>query len=105
MPFSFGRVNTEFLLLCRRGVDLIAEFAGQSVPVRVITPTEPPRGAILSLHGGGFYFGAAAYDDMWNRELADALGVAHPGVGHDPRPAAPRPREAFPSPAAGPPAA
>lgn len=63
-----------------RAVDLIAEWAGRSVPVRVITPTEPPRGAILSLHGGGFYFGAAAYDDMWNRELADALGIAVIGV-------------------------
>ena len=30
MPFSFGRVNTEFLLLCRRGVDLVAEFRGCS---------------------------------------------------------------------------
>ena len=29
-PFSFGRVNTEFLLLCRRGVDLVAEFQGCS---------------------------------------------------------------------------
>ena len=30
VPFSFGRVNTEFLLLCRRGVDLVAEFQGCS---------------------------------------------------------------------------
>ena len=72
-------------------VDLIAEFAGQSVPVRVITPTEPPRGAILSLHGGGFYFGAAAYDDMWNRELADALGVAVIGVDYRLAPETPWP--------------
>jgi len=45
MPFSFGRVNTEFLLLCRRGVDLVAEFRGCSEDSLLEAGARPPLAA------------------------------------------------------------
>lgn len=50
---------------------------GRSVPVRIHLPADrPPSGVVLQLHGGGFYLGTAAADDVRNRRLADAVGVA-----------------------------
>lgn len=51
--------------------------AGRSVPVRIHTPADrPATGAVLEIHGGGFYMGSAADSDDRNRQLADSLGVA-----------------------------
>ncbi|WP_305093126.1 alpha/beta hydrolase [Prescottella sp. R16] len=53
------------------------EFAGARVPVRICLPTEGPvDGVYLDIHGGGFYMGSAAQDDVRNRALADALRMA-----------------------------
>jgi acetyl esterase/lipase len=58
-------------------VELVAEAAGRSVPVRVLEPSNgAPRGVFLEIHGGGFYMGWAARSDARNRRLADALGIA-----------------------------
>jgi acetyl esterase/lipase len=56
------------------------EFAcvgGRSVPVRLHEPSNGAAvGVHLQIHGGGFYLGSAAGDDLRNRDLADALGWA-----------------------------
>ncbi len=58
-------------------VEAQAEFAGRSVPVRIIAPESgTARGVYLDIHGGGFYMGVAARGDAANRRLADALGIA-----------------------------
>ncbi|PYE11967.1 acetyl esterase/lipase [Williamsia limnetica] len=73
----------------------IAEAAGRSVPVRIITPTGlPPRGVHLDIHGGGFYMDSAARNDTRNQQLADSLGTAVVSVDYrlapeNPWPAAP----------------
>ena len=73
----------------------VARAGGRSVPVRVHVPVRGPvTGALLEIHGGGFYLGSAAAGDVRNRELADALGVAVVSVEHrlapeHPWPAAP----------------
>ncbi|MDH6283776.1 acetyl esterase/lipase [Prescottella agglutinans] len=55
----------------------IVEAAGRRVPVRICAPTGGrARGVYLDIHGGGFYMGSAAGDDVRNRELADALHIA-----------------------------
>jgi acetyl esterase/lipase len=55
----------------------LVEAAGARVPVRIFTPAGGrARGVYLDVHGGGFYMGSAALDDVRNRELADALHVA-----------------------------
>lgn len=54
----------------------LAEAAGREVPARILSPAGPPRGVHLELHGGGFYMGSAAHDDVRNQLLADTLGVA-----------------------------
>ena len=55
----------------------LVEAAGARVPVRIFTPTGGrAMGVYLDIHGGGFYMGAAALDDVRNRELSDALHVA-----------------------------
>jgi acetyl esterase len=54
----------------------IATYEDRSVPIRIHVPTSTaPRGVFLNFHGGGFYMGSAAADDVRNRELADALGA------------------------------
>ena len=48
------------------------EVDAQSVPVRIIPPTDGRvRGVHLNIHGGGFYLGSAVQDDIRNRRLAD----------------------------------
>lgn len=71
------------------------EAGGRRVAVRVITPSRgTTRGAILNLHGGGFYMGSAADDDARNRRTAESLGTAVVSVDYrlapeNPWPAAP----------------
>ena len=73
---------------------------GRSVPIRVHTPkTGAARGALLDVHGGGFYMGSAAADDVRNQALADALRIAVVSVDYrlapeHPWPAAPDDSEA-----------
>jgi acetyl esterase/lipase len=79
----------------KKAVEQIAEAAGRSVPVRIITPTQSAvRGVHLDIHGGGFYMGTAALDDTRNRRLADSAEIAVVSVDYrlapeDPWPAAP----------------
>lgn len=55
----------------------VACAGGRSVPVRVHAPASGAvTGVHLQIHGGGFYLGSAAGDDIGNRDLADALGLA-----------------------------
>lgn len=68
---------------------------GRRVPVRIHAPAGgAASGAHLQIHGGGFYLGSAAEDDVRNRRLADALGLVVVSVDHrlapeHPWPAAP----------------
>jgi acetyl esterase len=58
-------------------VELVAEAGGRQVPVRILVPEEgEARGVFLDIHGGGFFMGWAARNDLRNRRLADAVGVA-----------------------------
>ncbi|WP_137722956.1 alpha/beta hydrolase [Prescottella subtropica] len=76
-------------------VEETVELAETRVPVRIFLPTDGPvRGVYLDFHGGGFYLGSAARDDIRNRALADALHLAVVGVDYrlapeHPWPAAP----------------
>lgn len=73
-----------------------ARHGDRTVPVRIHPPVSiTPRGVLLDIHGGGFYGGSAAADDVRNRELADALGIVVVSVDYllapeNPWPAAPR---------------
>jgi acetyl esterase len=56
---------------------VIAEAGGRQVPVRILVPDgREPRGAFLDIHGGGFFMGWAARNDLKNRRLADNAGIA-----------------------------
>ncbi len=55
----------------------VACAGGRSVPVRLHTPASgAAAGVHLQIHGGGVHLGSAAGDDVRNRDLADALGLA-----------------------------
>ncbi|SER15028.1 Acetyl esterase/lipase [Lentzea xinjiangensis] len=83
----------------RRGADrlpdsTLVEAGGRQVPVRLHLPCAVPRGVHLDFHGGGFYLGRTAQDDVRNQRLADALGIVVVSVDHrlapeHPWPAAP----------------
>ncbi|MFI2488327.1 alpha/beta hydrolase [Promicromonospora kroppenstedtii] len=105
-PAGRGPANVEELLAVRArlsgptpadppAAEEIASAGGRSVPVRIHEPVgAPSSGVVLQLHGGGFYMGTAAGDDVRNRRLADALGVTVVGVDYrlapeHPWPAAP----------------
>jgi acetyl esterase len=61
--------------------EVVAEAGGRKVPVRVLMPPDgEPRGVFIDIHGGGFFMGWAARNDMRNRLLSDALGIAVVGV-------------------------
>jgi len=67
--------------------------AAGEIPIRVIAP-ESPRGAYLHLHGGGWSIGAAHHNDVANKRIADACGLAVVSVDYrlapeDPYPAGP----------------
>ncbi|MFD0557775.1 acetyl esterase/lipase [Stackebrandtia endophytica] len=71
-----------------------AEWEGRAVPVRIHRPEAAPSGVLLNIHGGGFFLGSAADDDVRNRDLADRLGIAVVSVDYrlapeNPWPAAP----------------
>jgi acetyl esterase len=73
----------------------VASHGERSVPVRIHLPRQTrPLGVLMNLHGGGFYMGSAAADDVSNQGLADALAVAVVSVEYrlapeNPWPAAP----------------
>jgi acetyl esterase len=55
----------------------VARAGGRSIPLRIHTPVgRPATGALLEIHGGGFYLGSAAGSDVRNRRLADTLALA-----------------------------
>ncbi|MGV0744980.1 alpha/beta hydrolase fold domain-containing protein [Mycolicibacterium sp. XJ870] len=73
----------------------VVEWGGGSVPVRIITPVGgQPTGVFVDIHGGGFYMGSAAHNDLYNRHLSDSLGLAVVSIDYrlapeDPWPAGP----------------
>ena len=72
----------------------VAVADGRRVPVRICRPPGTARGVLLQIRGGGSYLGSAARDDVGNRALSEALGVAVVAVDHrlapeHPWPAAP----------------
>lgn len=76
----------------RTAIDRVAEAEGRRVPVRLITPAEPPvRGIYVDLHAGGFYLGSAAANDARNVLLADRLGLAVVSVDYALAPESPWP--------------
>lgn len=57
-------------------VDEVLQHGGRSVSVRIHAPASGAvAGVHLQIHGGGFYLGLTAGDDVRNRDLADALGL------------------------------
>jgi acetyl esterase len=59
----------------------VEDMVDGRVPIRITLPADGRiRGVYLNIHGGGFYMGSAARDDVSNRDLADGLNVAVVGV-------------------------
>lgn len=48
---------------------------GGDLELRMHHPRSEPRAVVLSVHGGGFVAGRAAYDDGWNAILAQTSGA------------------------------
>ncbi|MEV6238394.1 alpha/beta hydrolase [Lentzea sp. NPDC051838] len=72
----------------------VVEAEDRQVPVRVFSPSTTPQSVHLDIHGGGFYLGPTARENVRNQQLADALGVAVVSVDYriapeNPWPAAP----------------
>jgi acetyl esterase len=53
---------------------------GNELLLRVIAPTQPPRGVYLHLHGGGWVLGGADMQDPMLERIADNTGQAVVGV-------------------------
>lgn len=47
---------------------------GNTIPLRVIAPSQPPRGVYLHLHGGGWVLGGADMQDPLLERIADNTG-------------------------------
>jgi acetyl esterase/lipase len=47
---------------------------GNTIPLRVIAPAQPPRGIYLHLHGGGWVLGGADMQDPMLERIADNTG-------------------------------
>jgi len=47
-----------------------------SVPVRILRPSGPPKGVVLDIHGGGWVIGNAQMDDDLNLGMVNACDVA-----------------------------
>jgi acetyl esterase/lipase len=52
------------------------------IPLRIFRPAEPPRGAFLHLHGGGWTLGAEDQQDELLDAVARATGLAAVSVGY-----------------------
>jgi acetyl esterase/lipase len=50
--------------------------AGGTFPIRILTPTEHPRGVIVYYHGGGWVLGGLDDSDVLGRQLAKRTGCA-----------------------------
>ena len=50
--------------------------SADGVPIRVVKPDGPARGAVLQMHGGGWVMGNAASDRKMAERLVERLGVA-----------------------------
>jgi len=53
---------------------------GRQIALRVIAPSQPPRGVYLHLHGGGWVLGGADMQDPMLERIADTTGQAVVGV-------------------------
>lgn len=56
----------------------VIEIAGPHgpVPLRILTPPEPPRGVYLHIHGGGWCLGSARENDGLNHRFVERTGFA-----------------------------
>jgi acetyl esterase/lipase len=62
----------------KAGVNLRTQWAGTGpsrTRLRVLRGSEPPRGVVLDIHGGGWAIGNAAMDDRFNLALVRDCGV------------------------------
>src|SRR4051794_35398225 len=55
---------------------LIPGKDGNTIPLRVIAPSQKPRGVYLHLHGGGWALGGADMQDPMLERIADTTGQA-----------------------------
>ncbi|MBU1386110.1 MAG: alpha/beta hydrolase [Alphaproteobacteria bacterium] len=73
-----GRISSTALK--RRGVSVSLELIpgpGGPLPLRILSPADPPRALVVDLHGGGWVLGSAALNDRLTGHLAEAgLAVA-----------------------------
>ncbi|HET8993986.1 MULTISPECIES: alpha/beta hydrolase fold domain-containing protein [unclassified Rhodococcus (in: high G+C Gram-positive bacteria)] len=73
-------------------VEELIDAGTHQVPIRIALPASGGVRAVrLEIHGGGFYMGSAAGDDVRNRALADRLGIAVVGVDYRLAPQCPWP--------------
>jgi acetyl esterase len=56
--------------------DRLIHSRSHSVPIRILRPRSPAKGVYLDLHGGGFYCGFPAMDDLRNASYAAAASIA-----------------------------
>ncbi len=66
-----------YVLSPRARTLVITGFAGNEIPLRVITPANgAPRGVYLHIHGGGWVLGSADMSDWMLEKHADNTGLA-----------------------------
>ncbi|MGW9030626.1 alpha/beta hydrolase [Streptomyces sp. NPDC055722] len=80
MPFARYRESVRF------GSDTTAATARdatvEGVPVRSFTPSGPPRGRYLHLHGGGWCLGSHTMHDTTLQQLADRTAMTVTSIGY-----------------------
>jgi acetyl esterase len=62
--------------MARREDITVAAADGYEIPVRILVPTQPTRGVIVWLHGGGWVIGAIAECDSLGAKLAERTSCA-----------------------------
>lgn len=62
--------------------DTRVAVSGGYIPVRVLRPSDQPRGVIVHLHGGGWVLGSVAASDAMGRRLAQRTGCTVVVVGY-----------------------
>lgn len=90
-----ARSRSSVMSASERVSEFVIRADNNKIPIRITEPMSgPSMAAYLDIHGGGFYMGSAAQNDIRNSNLADTLGVTVVSVDYrlapeDPWPAAP----------------
>ncbi len=82
----FGKLDVDV-----NSIDLDMEGPAGQLTLHVLEPEDPPTGAYLHLHGGGWVLGAAHHHDRINRTFTDQAGVVVVSVEYRLAPEAPHP--------------